>query len=154
MSAFSRITRPTIITASWYTPLPANVARVCISRGPPHGQRGYRKLPFLAPGRWFRSVDEEEYIRRYTEQLSHLSPSYVFHRLIGCAWGAPIVAMCCFERPETSDGWCHRALTARWLAAGIGIEVPEYGYECRRQEEHPMLPPSLQRSCSTVEQPP
>ena len=146
MSEFSRLDGPKVITASWFTPLPPDIARVCISRGPPRGQRGYRKLPFLAPGRWFRSVGEVEYIRRYSEQLSHLSPSYVYRRLIGCAWGASTVAMHCFERPGTSDGWCHRALTARWLSTSLGIEVPEFGYEHLAQAEHPMLPPSLRRS--------
>jgi hypothetical protein len=131
---------PTIITASWYTPLPPEVARVSISRGPPRGHRGYRKLPFLAPGRWFRSVDEVEYVRRYAEQLSHVDPSYVYQRLVGCAEGASTIAMCCFERPGTSDGWCHRALTASWLSDAIGADIPEFGYEHLAQDEHPMLP--------------
>ena len=56
------------------------------------------------------------------------------------------MAMHCFERPGTSDGWCHRALTARWLSTSLGIEVPEFGYEHLAQAEHPMLPPSLRRS--------
>ena len=153
MSEFNKNGGLKIMTASWFTDLPSEVVRVSISRGPPRGQSGYRKLAFLAPGRWFRSVDETEYIRRYTEQLSHLDPRYVYHRLIGCADGASRVAMCCFERPDTSDGWCHRALLGSWLAAGIGIKVPEFCYEHLMQEAHPMLPPSLRRH-SVDEQPP
>ena len=151
MSQFSMIGGLRIVTASWYSALPSDVVRVSISRGPRRGQRGYRGLPFLAPGRWYRTVDENEYIDLYNEQLGHLDPDYVSHRLIGCAAGAPIVALLCFERPFTDDGWCHRSLTAAWLSKEIGVPVPEFGYEHLPQADHPMLPPSLKRSFSPSE---
>ena len=60
------------VTASWSTKLPDRFARIGISRGPPRGQRGYRMYAALAPGPWFRSVDADEYCRRYMLQLAAL----------------------------------------------------------------------------------
>lgn len=141
MSSRSRKVR--IVTASWFTKLPDDVARIGISRGLPRGQSGYRRLPSLAPGRWYRSVGEEEYIQRYREQLAALDPHEVYERIVGYAAGAQTAALVCFERPGTTDGWCHRAISARWLSDGLGVAVPEFGCEELVQAEHPMLPPSL-----------
>ena len=91
----------------------------------------------------FRSVGEREFIERYQQQLSALRPSYVHGRIVGCASGKVGVALCCFERPCSSDGWCHRALTAKWLSEALEIEIPEFGFQERAQSQHPMLPPSL-----------
>jgi hypothetical protein len=143
MTPMPKINSPQILTASWYSNLPSTWARVSISRGPPRGQRGFRRLPILAPGAWFRSVDEATYVERYARQLAGLDPRRVLRQILECGSGAPGIALICFERPATGDGWCHRALAASWLAAGLGIVVPEYGFEHLKQEDHPMLPPSL-----------
>ena len=129
-----------IVTAAWSTPLPPDVVRIGISRGWPRRESGYRRLPLLAPGPWFHSIDEREFMTRYQEQLSDLRPEYVYNRLLELASGAPCVALLCFEKPCTSDGWCHRSLTASWLSKGLGIAVPEFGFELLDQDQHPMLP--------------
>lgn len=134
---------PGLVTAAWHTRLPPEVARISISRGPPRGQRGYRRLTELAPGPWFATADEQEYIARYSAQLAALDPVAVYQLLIELACGAPTAALLCFERPATSDGWCHRSLAAGWLARALEIAVPEFGYAHLTQEQHPMLPPSL-----------
>ena len=136
-------TGPSLLTAAWRTRLPPEVARVSISRGPPRGQRGYRRLMELAPGPWFATADEHEYIARYASQLAALEPVEIYRRLSELTCGAPKVALLCFERPETRDGWCHRALAAAWLAQALKITVPEFGYAQLTQQQHPMLPPSM-----------
>jgi len=137
---------PRIVTASWLASLPQDVLRVSISRGAPRQQRGFRKLSALAPGAYFRSVSEAEYIRLYSQQLAELDPVALYGELSKMARGNRSVALCCFERPATDDGWCHRSLAATWLAAKLDMIVPEFGYEHLAQDEHPMLPPSLRRS--------
>ena len=144
----NQITRrePSIVTTSWFTELPSDIARIGISRGPPRGQRGFRRLPILEPGPWYRSVDEAEYVARYQAQLACLEPRHIYDRLITLAGGAPRIALCCFERPATDDGWCHRSLVAGWLASALGIAVKEYGFEQLESGDHPMLPEAARRS--------
>ncbi len=135
-----------IVTASWFTSLPLGYTRVGISRGAPRRYTpGYRMLRRLAPGPWFRSVDAEEYVRRYeAEVLSHLDPHDVVNRLSRIGLGGPI-ALVCFERPGTADGWCHRALVSAWFDRELGLAVPEHGYEHLPPGQHPMLPPPLRK---------
>lgn len=137
---------PMIVTASWYTILPADFVRVGISRGAPRGHpAGYRRYTPLCPGAWFNSVPDEEYVRRYdAEILARLDSSQVVRDLQRISAGAPI-ALLCFERPQTDDGWCHRSLVAKWIGSSLGRTVPERGYELMRQGEHPMLPPHLRK---------
>lgn len=132
-----------IVTAAWSTKLPPDVVRIGISRGWPRRTSGFRRLPRLAPGRWWNSVGEAEYIERYERQLADLNPVSVYERLIQLACGAPAIALLCFERPGSSDGWCHRSLAARWLSQSLGMMVPEFGFENFAQHQHPLLPPSL-----------
>jgi hypothetical protein len=88
-------------------------------------------------------VNEAEYIRLYSEQLAGLDPTSIYEQLVEMALGVPAVALCCFERPATKDGWCHRSLAATWLANGLGIAAPEFGFEKLTVKQHPMLPPLL-----------
>lgn len=133
---------PPVFTASWRTVFPPQFCRVGISRGQPRGQSGYILCPDLYPGPWFRSVSEHEYIKRYDAILSSLDPVDVVRKLAVRSQGRPI-ALLCFERADTEDGWCHRALAARWLAAALGKPVPEFGFEHLPMDLHPTLPPSL-----------
>jgi hypothetical protein len=135
---------PRIVTASWYSILPAEFVRVGISRGAPRGHpAGYRRYRPLYPGRWFRSVSPEEYVLRYNaEILAPLDPHQVIEDLRRFGAGSSI-ALLCFERPGTSDGWCHRALAAGWLARALDQPIGEFEYEHLPQDEHPMLPPHL-----------
>src|ERR1017187_9456071 len=51
------LTSPKILTASWFTPLPATHIKIGISRGVPRGlPAGHRLFKKLAPGPWFNSV--------------------------------------------------------------------------------------------------
>lgn len=132
---------PTIKTASWFTKLPDDHARIGVSRGMPRGgaSAGCRMYRKLAPGPWFSSVDVETYARLYqAEVLDRLDPHQVAAELQALA-GGRIPVLLCFERAGTST-WCHRALCAAWLAEGLGAPVPEFGFEHQTQAEHPLHP--------------
>lgn len=101
--------------------------RISIARSAPRdipgGFRVYRKL---APGPWFNSVSREEYLRLYMgEVLEPLDPAQVvadLKALAGRAWPH----LLCWEKPPFTDtNWCHRRLVAEWLAATLGLDVPE-----------------------------
>jgi hypothetical protein len=128
------------MTASWSTALPDRYVRIGISRGPPRGQRGYRMYKRLAPGPWFRSVEPEEFRRRYLAQLERLDPHQVLSELAELA-DDKIPALLCFERPPPDPAWCHRGLVASWLFDKVGLEVREIGHEHRGGGwSHPKLP--------------
>lgn len=133
-----------LVTASWFTPLPLGLVRVGISRGMPRGMpAGYRMYRKLAPGPWFKSVDESEYQRRYfKEVLGQLDPVAVIAELQALTDGAP-AALCCFERAN-DDHFCHRAFVSAWLHEELGLSVREFerggdGHGWR----HPKLPAGL-----------
>jgi hypothetical protein len=132
---------PTIKTASWFTKLPDDCQRIGISRGMPRGgaSAGCRMYRRLAPGPWFSSVDVETYARLYqAEVLDRLDPHQVAAELHELA-GGRVPVLLCFERAGTPT-WCHRALCAAWLAEGLGVPVPEFGYERLPQDAHPLNP--------------
>lgn len=129
-----------ILTASWFTKLPADHVKIGISRGTPRGMAaGYRMFRQLAPGPWFNSVSVPEYLQRYrAEVLDQLNPHQVAETLLRLADGK-VPVMVCFEQPNTGK-WCHRSLAAAWLAEAIGEPVPEFGFEQLPQQDHPLLP--------------
>ena len=129
-----------LYTASWFTQLPPEIARIGISRGTPRGQSGYRMYRKLAPGPWFCSVDVEAYYERYAAQLDSLNASQVVEELLALSEGRPL-AMLCFEGPELGANWCHRAFVSVWLSDELGIAVSEWGSP-REQTgwAHPKLP--------------
>jgi hypothetical protein len=109
-------------TASYFTFKGAG--RVSISRSLPKGMAMPVFQP-LAPGAWFRSVDEPEYRRRYFEQLGKLNAQVVWDELHQMAGSAEPVLLC-FERPPfTAENWCHRRMVAEWFASELAAEVPE-----------------------------
>ncbi len=133
---------PQIKTASWFTKLPDDHARIGISRGIPRGQpAGFRRYARLNPGVWFAScATAAEYEARYKDEiLAPLDAHRVAAELVAMAEGR-VAALLCFERPRRGQ-WCHRALVAGWLADALGRPVPEFGYEHLPQHEHPLLPP-------------
>lgn len=99
--------------------------RVSISRSQPKGFNlpAYRPL---APGPWFNSVSEEEYRRRYFEQLSKLDARKVVADLEKLAEGAEPVLLC-YEKLKTPGEYCHRRMVAEWLKAELGMDVAEIG---------------------------
>src|SRR5271169_911772 len=107
----------TIATSSWFVKLdPARFARIGISRGVPRGQTaGFRKYPKLNPGPWFNSVADDEYRRRYFEEiLNPLDPVRVVAKIEEIAGGLT-PALLCWEPPTPGQSWCHRGLVSEWL---------------------------------------
>ena len=103
---------------------------------------GYRLFRRLAPGRWFNSVDAQEYQRRYqADILDPLNPRIVADQLTDLVGGA-VAVLVCFERAGSGQ-WCHRALAAEWLAKALGRPVPELGFELLPQADHPLMPGQL-----------
>jgi uncharacterized protein (DUF488 family) len=94
--------------------------RISIARYPPRGWIG-DAYPSLAPGPWFKSVGQQEYIRLYSEQLSKLDPRRVVKDLEDLAAPAEPVLLC-WERPHH---FCHRHLVAKWLKNELGLIVLE-----------------------------
>jgi hypothetical protein len=133
-----------IKTASWWTPLPDDHVRIGISRGTPRFRvaAGYRLYKRLNPGPWFSSADTATFTERYHAEVLHrLDPEQVLRELVALAPGR-VPVLVCWERVGGVQ-WCHRSLAANWLAAGLGIVVPEFGFEDLPQDRHPLLPPAL-----------
>ena len=130
-------------TGCWFTKLPADHARIGISRGTPPRVSApiYRALQ---PGPWFKScATPREYARRYFAILSRLDPKTVVEELIALAAGR-IPTLLCWEAPPPNKQWCHRALVSAWLFDTLGLEVVEYGHErAGFGWSHPKLHPSL-----------
>jgi hypothetical protein len=109
-----------ISTAAWSTTFPegSDIVRIAISRGPPRGHpAGYRMYRSLAPPWWYRSVTATTYVRRYAQEvLGQLDAREVVRDLLRISGGRPL-ALLCFERPMTNDGWCHRSLALGALAS-------------------------------------
>lgn len=130
-------------TGSWLAKLPDDHIKIGISRGVPRGlPAGYRLFKRLAPGPWFNSVSPIEYDRLYrAEILARLDPKVVVANITELA-GGRIPVLCCYESKPNWE-WCHRAMTARWLADATGRPVPEFGFEHLSQHEHPFMPTVL-----------
>lgn len=133
-----------IFTSSWFTKLPSDIVRVGISRGTPRGMSaGYKRYQKLNPGPWFRSCPSPEVYRQryFGEVLGRLDPQTVVDELgqIGDR-----VALLCYEKPDGSNGWCHRALVSAWLSDHLGLVVTEYGRaDAGHGWRHPLLHQSL-----------
>lgn len=110
-------------TSSWFKY--SGEGRIGISRGLPHrvppGYRMYRKL---APGPWFKSVDRDEYQRRYREEIiALLDPRQVWDELhVLVAPFEPVLL--CFEHDPSG---CHRQIVARWFERALNVRVEETG---------------------------
>lgn len=120
---------PTIVTSSFSTKLPPSFARICIARGAPRWEPSILRYAPLAPGKWYKTVDEIEYRKLYFgEILGKLDPNKVVEDLKAKGLGRP-VAILCWEAPQKWEDWCHRGYVSQWLHSEIGLEVPEYGME-------------------------
>ncbi len=97
---------------------------VAISRTQPRGWTGRAYEPLAPSWRLVQeaksgAIDEDEYIRRYREEvLSKLDPNTVYADL-----GEDAVLLC-WERP---GAFCHRRLVAEWFEVELGVSVPEVG---------------------------
>lgn len=128
-----------IVTSSFFTALPASFARISIARWAPKSDRGLPAIRDLAPGDWFKSVDEDEYRGRYMAQLDALDPAEVCRRIEAIADGRP-AALLCWERPADTQ-FCHRAFVSCWLQDTLGLRMPEFGCDPKAfGHRHPKLP--------------
>lgn len=128
-----------LVTSSFFTALPSSFARISIARWAPKSDRHLPAIRELAPGEWFRSVDHDEYRRRYLAQLAALDPAEVCRRIEAIADGRP-AALLCWEHPHDRQ-FCHRAFVSAWLLDTLGLRVPEFG--CGPEafgHRHPKLP--------------
>ena len=125
-------------------PSPAEIQKIGISRGTPRGYKaGYRRMPELAPGAYFKSVSPAEYHKRFMAQLAALDAKAVLAKIESLAGGKD-VALLCYEAPGDATAWCHRAQVSWWLKDELGLEVFEFGMEgagCGRA--HPKLLPEF-----------
>lgn len=126
-----------IVTSSFFTKLPGHFAPISIARWAPHRLREIPTLRALASGDWFKSVDVDEYRRRYVEQLARLDPHEIVRTIEDLADGRP-AALLCWERPRDAN-FCHRGYVSAWLHNEAGLEVCEFGLDgCGHH--HPKLP--------------
>jgi hypothetical protein len=128
----------TIKTGAWSAKLPADHIKIGISRGTPRFriEPGWRRYTPLNPGPWLTAPD---FTARYQELLSRLDAQQVHEDIMRIADGR-IPVLCCFERVGSGQ-WCHRSQAASWLAQGLGIAVPELGFE--GETLHPLRPPKM-----------
>src|SRR5262245_51630381 len=131
------MTRPTIVTSSWYTQLPTadlftsaaeSSCRIGISRGTPRGQSGFRMYRRLQPTQGTLKLPDAEFTERYLRDvLGRLHAHQVVRELLDLADGR-IAVLCCFEHTH-SPAWCHRGIVSAWLQAQVGLDVYEFGRE-------------------------
>ena len=134
-----------IYTSSWFTKLPPEIQKIGISRGTPRGYPpGYRKMPELAPGPWFKTVSPEEYHRRFMAQMGALHPPAILAKLETLSGGKD-VALLCYEAPGDPAAWCHRGQVSGWLLDTLSIEAFEYGVDGGCGWGHPKLHPSARK---------
>ena len=98
------------IQTSCYSKVPPGPRAICISRGMPRGKQYKRYWP-LAPGPWFKSVDEAEYRRRYFAQLDGFDPVDIICDLYALTNQQRVILLC-YEQPGQ---FCHRRLFAEWV---------------------------------------
>lgn len=106
----------------------AGPGRISIARFPPRGTAaGFRVCRALAPGPWFKSVEETEYRRRYDAQLAGLDPRATWDLLHELAGEAEPVLLCWERKAQIAAGeaFCHRHMVAAWLRASLGEAVEE-----------------------------
>jgi hypothetical protein len=101
--------------------------RIGIARWAPRWTpAGYRVFSALAPGRWFNSVDQATYRRRYEREiLGRLDPQQTWDQLHELAAGAEPVLLCWEQPPFTESNFCHRRMVATWFRRELGEVVDE-----------------------------
>lgn len=113
--------------------------RIVVARYAPREMRGgYRCFKALAPGKRFKTVTQEEYVRLYREQLEALDAQQVWDDLHAMAAELPhgnasaTPVLLCYEKPPfTGRSLCHRRLIAQWFEKELGpdFRVQELGYD-------------------------
>ncbi|MEX0684042.1 MAG: hypothetical protein WD472_11400 [Dehalococcoidia bacterium] len=133
-------------TSSWFTDLPVTIQKIGISRGTPRGYpAGYRKMPELAPGAWFKTASPAEYHDLFMDHLARLDVQVVIDKIARLSAGRDAVLLC-YESPDKPRDWCHRGQVSAWLFEKGGLEVFEWGHlEDGCGWQHPKLLPQFQK---------
>ncbi|MBC7880380.1 MAG: hypothetical protein H7Y37_03540 [Anaerolineae bacterium] len=98
---------------------------IAISRSVPFWFGSIPRYPALAPGAWFKSVEQPEYEQLYAEILEGLEPQQVWNDLHDLADPyEPIIL--CWESLKKPDQFCHRRFAADWFTVHLGIDVDEF----------------------------
>lgn len=79
-----------------------------------------RSYAALAPTPVMLKMDATEFDALYWARLEALDPQRVYRDLVALA--GPDALLLCHEKPGIP---CHRLIVAGWLAATLGIDVPE-----------------------------
>lgn len=99
---------------------------ICIATYPPRWLKG--KIPEyqpLAPQFNFR-IPYDEYLEKYTTQLSKLDAQKVWDDLHFLANGAEPVLLCYEAPPFDKVNFCHRFMIAEWLEKELGVTILEW----------------------------
>lgn len=95
--------------------------RISIARYAPPKFRSLPRFPALAPGAWFKSVSQEEYVKRYIAQLAQLDAREVWDKLHALVAPHDPILLCW----ESALKFCHRRLAAEWMYRKLGTRVDE-----------------------------
>lgn len=110
-----------MLFTSYFTRAGYHPSAVSISRWPPATFKG-PEYTLLAPAQDLLLdykngiVDDNEYVRRFMIQLSHIDPNKVITDIL------PGSILLCYEG---SRQFCHRHIVAEWLEHNTGILVQE-----------------------------
>lgn len=115
------------------------IVPISIARWSPKWFEGIEFKYVAPPAEILRDdITQEEYIRRYEQMLSRVSPSAVLNWL-SSASGGKDVALLCYEKP---GDFCHRHLFAKWLRDRTGVQIEEFSQFKKKVEpiiEEPTL---------------
>ena len=107
--------------------VPPEILPVSIARFSPKWFSGKEMKP-LAPEKkllWQAKggkISEEEYTRRYMNQIQKLFDPIILYGKFVTDFGGKDIVLLCFEK---KGEFCHRRLLAEWLEAGLAISIPE-----------------------------
>jgi hypothetical protein len=120
----------TVKTASWWTQLPPDHARIGICRSVPRAFAGGINYRQLAPPRALKGLEPRAFQAAYDAQLKGLDAHLVLAQIEQLAKGRTPVLVCWESAQHIHAGrcWCHRHLVARWLERELDIEVSEVGW--------------------------
>jgi hypothetical protein len=120
----------TILTASWWTQLPPDHAKIGVCRTVPRAFAGNVNYRELAPPRALKGLEPRAFQAAYDAQLNKLDAQFVMARIEQLAKGNTPVLVCWENARDINAGrcWCHRHLVARWFEREVGIAVDEIGW--------------------------
>jgi len=113
-----------IFTGWWFGATPWNAIKIGVSRGVPNLSERFHELKELAPTYQMLKMSDDLYMRSYMRHLMLLDPERIVKRLEELSEGFDVI-LCCYERPQDDEAWCHRGYISAWLNDTLGLEVVE-----------------------------